>query len=53
VALPVAGRGEEACIQQLQQLIDGMAAQEAAPYCVQMPDGGSMLLPASLQGLLW
>jgi hypothetical protein len=49
----VAGNAEEGHIQQLQAVIDGMAAQEAAPYCVQLPDGGSMLLPAGMKGLLW
>lgn len=53
VPVAAAGGGEEGHIQQLQRLIDAMAAQEAAPFCEQLPDGGSMLLPASLQGLLW
>jgi hypothetical protein len=53
VPLAVAGRGEEAHIQQLQQVIDVMAVQEGAAYCEQLPDGGSMLLPGKLRGLLW
>lgn len=53
VPVVLEGQAEEAHIQHLQQVIDSMAAQDAAPYCVALPDGGSMLLPAELQGVLW
>lgn len=50
---PIRTGSEEAHIKHLQAVIDSFTEVSAAPYCVQLLDGGSVLLPAELQGVLW
>ena len=51
--VPVEADAEEAHIKHMQLLIDGFADKTAAHNCVHLADGGSMLLPLQLKGLLW
>lgn len=44
---------EDVHVRHLQWVIDWQGRQTRSKFCEQLPEGGSMLLPSELQGVLW